>query len=551
MQRQVLYTSIHVLPLGLLKCVIPWFSAHLSEEESQSILHFLTLKDSFPKKIFPRLLLQWLPFGYSDKTSVGSSWKQLFAMLCFFKRNKSSTFFMLPAAGDMYKTPYSSRMLFSGNLRSRHLHMDDPFTMDRKPIDLLFFFHKAMKVDLDYLVSGSARLASDSSFLMEFQQRFHLIKLFYQIHSNAEDEIAFPAPEAKGKLQKITHSFSIDHELETKHFDKVSLILNEMSELNMLVSTMKYERLCLSLQEICRSMHKILSEHFKQEETELWCLFRGCFTIEEQEKIIGCMLGRISGETLKDMIPWLMDSLTSDEQHDAMSLWLQATRGTMFVDWLNEWYNGHIIKEEAREANNIKYEHLKHIEKMMCMKCLMIQPIGANCSNASCKSSIGSYFCKICKLFDDERSIYHCPYCNLCRVGEGLGIDYFHCMKCNACLSCSLKEHVCRENWLEVDCPICCEYIFTSRTVIKPLPCGHLMHSACFQEYTRSNYTCPVCSKSLGDMKSYFKMLDELLAEEKMPDEYSNKTQVILCNDCGRKGYRKCTSCGSYNSKLL
>ncbi|WZZ68298.1 hypothetical protein YC2023_079668 [Brassica napus] len=551
MQRQVLYTSIHVLPLGLLKCVIPWFSAHLSEEESQSILHFLTLKDSFPKKIFPRLLLQWLPFGYSDKTSVGSSWKQLFAMLCFFKRNKSSTFFMLPAAGDMYETPYSSRMLFSGNLRSRHLHMDDPFTMDRKPIDLLFFFHKAMKVDLDYLVSGSARLASDSSFLMEFQQRFHLIKLFYQIHSNAEDEIAFPAPEAKGKLQKITHSFSIDHELETKHFDKVSLILNEMSELNMLVSTMKYERLCLSLQEICRSMHKILSEHFKQEETELWCLFRGCFTIEEQEKIIGCMLGRISGETLKDMIPWLMDSLTSDEQHDAMSLWLQATRGTMFVDWLNEWYNGHIIKEEAREANNIKYEHLKHIEKMMCMKCLMIQPIGANCSNASCKSSIGSYFCKICKLFDDERSIYHCPYCNLCRVGEGLGIDYFHCMKCNACLSCSLKEHVCRENWLEVDCPICCEYIFTSRTVIKPLPCGHLMHSACFQEYTRSNYTCPVCSKSLGDMKSYFKMLDELLAEEKMPDEYSNKTQVILCNDCGRKGYRKCTSCGSYNSKLL
>jgi ribosomal protein L37E len=53
-------------------------------------------------------------------------------------------------------------------------------------------------------------------------------------------------------------------------------------------------------------------------------------------------------------------------------------------------------------------------------------------------------------------------------------------------------------------------------------------------------------------------MLDALLAEEKMPDEYSNKTQVILCNDCGRKGnapyhwlYHKCTTCGSYNSRLL
>ncbi|CAH8355874.1 unnamed protein product [Eruca vesicaria subsp. sativa] len=820
MQRQLLYTSIHVLPLGLLKCVILWFSAHLSEEESQSILHFLTLEDSSPKKSFPRLLLQWLRFGYSGKTSVESFWKQLSVMfkvrcfckkeasgslshlcegteadlfVCSEKRNKSSTCFLLPAAGDMYQTPYSSRMnqqmLFSGKLKPPPppLHLPEFFgeknvddLMDVKPIDLLFFFHKAMKADLDYLVSGSARLATDFRFLGEFQQRFHLIKFLYQIHSDAEDEIAFPALEAKGKLQNISHSFSIDHELEIKHFDKVSFILNEMSELNMLVSSikfsavdhyrkMKYERLCLSLQEICKSMHKILSEHFQHEETELWGLFRDCFANEEQEKIIGCMLGRISGEILQDMIPWLMDSLKSDEQHVVMSLWRQATRKTMFVQWLIEWYNGHVIEEEAGEANNDpfgdsdpleiiwkylfegasdgdkgsigsklsetdmevdeplgkaapdnkegedeelpdtkkicrgadkkedkeqtdcnchinpaqtftmsqkanqfgqskKYEHLltmsqeemaamirkiscdssldaqkksylkqnllmsrwiisqriftqepailasstetiqgqhpsyrdpqssvfgcKHykrnckllapccnqlftcirchdeetdhsvdrklIKKMMCMKCLLIQPIGANCSNTLCKSSMAKYFCNICKLYDDERKIYHCPYCNLCRVGKGLGIDYFHCMKCNACMSRSLKEHVCREKCLEDNCPICHEYIFTSSSPVKALPCGHLMHSKCFKDYTCLHYTCPVCSKSLGDMQVYFRMLDALLAEEKMPDEYSNKTQVILCNDCGRKGespyhwlYHKCTSCGSYNSRLL
>ena len=35
-----------------------------------------------------------------------------------------------------------------------------------------------------------------------------------------------------------------------------------------------------------------------------------------------------------------------------------------------------------------------------------------------------SYFCPICKLFDDspDAKIYHCPYCNLCRKGRGLGI---------------------------------------------------------------------------------------------------------------------------------
>lgn len=83
------------------------------------------------------------------------------------------------------------------------------------------------------------------------------------------------------------------------------------------------------------------------------------------------------------------------------------------------------------------------------------------------------------KLFN--REIYHCPYCNLCRLGKGLGIDYFHCMNCNACMSRSLRAHICREKCFEDNCPICHEYIFTSSSPVKALPCGHLMHSTCFQ----------------------------------------------------------------------
>jgi DNA-directed RNA polymerase subunit RPC12/RpoP len=33
---------------------------------------------------------------------------------------------------------------------------------------------------------------------------------------------------------------------------------------------------------------------------------------------------------------------------------------------------------------------------------------------------LAAYFCNICRLFDDdsEKDIYHCPYCNVCRIGE-------------------------------------------------------------------------------------------------------------------------------------
>ena len=54
----------------------------------------------------------------------------------------------------------------------------------------------------------------------------------------------------------------------------------------------------------------------------------------------------------------------------------------------------------------------------------------------------------------------------------------------------------------------------SSRTPRKCLPCGHFMHTSCFQAYTKHYYTCPLCRKSLGDFSAYFRMLDAILAEE-------------------------------------
>ncbi|KAK9925901.1 hypothetical protein M0R45_023163 [Rubus argutus] len=647
-----------------------------------------------------------------------------------------------------------------------------------KPIDLIFFFHKAVKKDLEYLVLGSAELAENVASLTDFCRRFNLIQFLHQIHSEAEDEVAFPALEAKGKCQNISQSYTLDHKLEVELFHKISLILDEMSKLHFSVSivdsntmdqmTPKHYQLCMRLHGMCKSMYKLLTEHIHREEVELWPLFKECFSIEEQERIVGCILGRTEAKILQDMIPWLMESLTPEEQHAMISLWRQVTRNTMFDEWLREWWEGYdagVVEESSlpppktadpleivstylcgsdeqegnvcnrginfpekdspdtntkplrisevdlklRDADSDqcnfnptqstspaegkmkRYEDVenaidhindpgqlfqanqkskyckclltlsqeeleaaiwkisrdpsldlqkksymmqnlltsrwtvrkhtqltaasngkefpgqhpsyqdpfgqtfgcqhykrncklvaaccnqlytcirchdamadhtidrKSITEMMCMKCLKIQPVRPTCSTASCSDlSMARYFCKICKIFDDERIIYHCPYCNLCRLGKGLGIDYFHCMTCNACMSRSLLKHSCREKCFMDNCPICNEDMFTSNSPVKALPCGHLMHSTCFEAYTCINYTCPICGKSLGDMQVYFKMLDAFLAEEKLPNEYSGRTQVILCNDCENKGtasfhwlYHKCPACGSYNTRLL
>ncbi|XP_004242165.1 zinc finger protein BRUTUS-like At1g74770 isoform X1 [Solanum lycopersicum] len=815
LQLWLLYISLHMLPLGLLKCMIIWFSAHLSENESKMMLNNIKLGSSVVSKSFSTLLYEWVRMGYSGKISVEkfrkdleemfSSGTYLFEKWC--KNSGSSSSHSEIHSPDRpyhpstldnigkHDTPYSNginlRIFFSDSLNGLFCHPETAVDgmrlsrLDVKPIDFFHFFHKALKKDLQYALSLSVKLAEDVGLLAEFERHFHHVRFLYQLHSKSEDEIAFPALESKGQLRNVSHSYGIDHKLEVEQFDRISIVLNEITSLQGCVdmidsNKLKYKKLCLNLHDTCISMHKTLTDHIYREEVELWPLFKEHFSVEEQEKIIGDMLGRTKAEILREMIPWLMASLTPEEEHGIMSIWRKVTKNTKFFEWLGEWWEGikrdesvnaekgsklslalavdplevvstylprddfwsssvchekgenflstesadcdldqsgsfaadksqkakgnknvdrstditqhstevdkkicndtidiadkkeitcQDIKlyEQSRQKNH-KEHHLiltqdklvdairrvsrdfsldsekkshlmqsllmsqwiltqekfhsevatakdkekitgqcpsfrdktesvfgckhykrnckllapccnelfpcirchdeisdhfldrKSITQMMCMKCLKIQPICPSCLTLTCNNfSMAKYYCRICIVFDDDRQIYHCPFCNLCRVGEGLGVGVFHCMTCNACmLSKSLSIHTCRENCLEDNCPICREDIFTSATPVKQLPCGHLMHSTCFQDYTFTHYTCPICSKTIGDMKVLFELLDAFLSEEKIPEEYAGQIQVILCNDCQKRGtasfhwhYHKCPYCGSYNTRLI
>ncbi|CAN1179899.1 Zinc finger protein BRUTUS-like At1g18910 [Linum perenne] len=636
--------------------------------------------------------------------------------------------------------------------------MDEPI-----PLDFMLFFNKALKKDLENLVFYSAELAEKSGFLKEFCQRFNLLRHQYKLHRDAEDEWIFPLLEAGRKSENISHFYTIDHKLEYKDFQKISIILEEMSGLQMPVPIgthkqawriVRYSYLYQKLHCRCKYIQNLLYDHIHHQENVLWPVIKQCMTIEEQEKVVASILGRTGAKTLQVMIPWLAASLKPEEHIAVMSLYHKVTKHTNFSDWLGEWWevcdkatisedlssscdtnsleiisrylssesshdkkddifsnrsinfpqencNGAntvvysdskddakiaVVDEEenCNGANTVVYSDSKDAKKISavdeeeneCLDCIKALTLGdektcndvaditdekanadqpfqetLNSMNHGHLSSIAQvdlevairricqdsslepekksriiqhlltsrwliqkqiyhtdefpatnqkvlqgqhpsyqdpikltlgckHYKRNCKLLAEccnqlytcvrchdesadhsaDREIYHCPFCNICRVGKGLGIDYFHCMKCNACMSEAVTStHICREKCFEDNCPICYDSIFTSSTPVKALPCGHLMHTSCFQDYTSNHYICPLCSKSIGDMKVYFKMLDSLLAEERRtPDEYADQTQDILCNDCEKKGsarfhqlYHKCSDCGSYNTRLL
>ena len=204
-----------------------------------------------------------------------------------------------------------------------------------------------------------------------------------------------------------------------------------------------------------------------------------------------------------------------------------------------------------------------NVTEVLCMPCGALQPAGEKCRNPKCEFSdqpFAKYFCKICNLYDDnpDKNIYHCPFCNVCRAGKGLGIDFRHCMRCNACVPLS-EDHQCIPQRLQGNCPICHESVFQSTQPLRGLKCGHVMHLSCFLQYRRGNaYTCPLCKKSAEDMSEYFALLDAAVRMQPMPAAYAEVMSNIYCQDCCKSGpvsYHfvgcKCAHCGSYNTREL
>lgn len=241
-----------------------------------------------------------------------------------------------------------------------------------RPIDTIFKFHIAIRKDLEYLDIESGKLGNcDETFLRQFIGRFRLLWGLYRAHSNAEDDIVFPALESKEALHNVSHSYTLDHKQEERLFEDISCVLSELSQLherlheNPVIEEsndvdvlaingsdckQKYKELATKLQGMCKSIKVSLDQHIFREELELWPLFGKHFTVQEQDKIVGRIIGTTGAEVLQSMLPWVTAALTLDEQSKMMDTWKQATKNTMFNEWLNECLKGTSLSSSEAQA---------------------------------------------------------------------------------------------------------------------------------------------------------------------------------------------------------
>lgn len=217
----------------------------------------------------------------------------------------------------------------------------------------------------------------------------------------------------------------------------------------------------------------------------------------------------------------------------------------------DRWYTCRFCHDEAEDHSLNRRE----TKNMLCMLCGCAQPASEEC--AQCGERGAWYYCSVCKLWDDDskKSIYHCNDCGICRVGQGLGKDFYHCkvsclwseshdlrllnllqQTCCVCLSISIWDtHRCIERSTDCDCPICGEYMFTSPQTVVFMRCGHSIHQRCYYEHMNSSYRCPICSRSIVNMEMQFRHLERAIDSQPMPPQFEDTKAFVYCNDCSAK----------------
>ncbi|XP_021896127.1 LOW QUALITY PROTEIN: zinc finger protein BRUTUS-like [Carica papaya] len=608
-QASLVWQFLCSIPVNMMTEFLPWLSSSISPDERQDMRKCLC--KIIPKeKLLQQVIFTWLEGVKASH--VCKSCEDNCETHC-----QSSGANALVCQTKEFCACESSR---TGKRKYVELTSDLTNSILSCPINEILLWHNAIKMELNDIAEAARKIqySGDFSDLSAFNKRLQFIAEVCIFHSIAEDKVIFPAVDAElsfaqehaeeelrfDKLRCLIESIqntgvnSSSTEFYSKLCSHADQIMDSIQkhfhneEVQVLPLARKhfspkrqrellYQSLCVMPLKLIECVLPWLVGSLSEEEAKsflrnmclaapasdlaLVTLFSGWACKGRSRNV--CLSSNVIGCCSADD-----DWKQRDSNHRAAT-WL--TCSPSFRDPEKQVFGCEHYKRNCKlraaccgKLYTCRFCHdkvsdhsmdRKATAEMMCMQCLKIQPVGPVCTTPSCNGlSMAKYYCSICKFFDDERIVYHCPFCNLCRLGKGLGVDFFHCMKCNCCLAMKLVDHKCREKGLETNCPICCDFLFTSSASVRALPCGHFMHSACFQAYTCSHYICPICSKSLGDMAVYFGMLDALLASEDLPEEYRDRCQDILCNDCDKKGtarfhwlYHKCGFCGSYNTRVI
>ena len=137
--------------------------------------------------------------------------------------------------------------------------------------------------------------------------------------------------------------------------------------------------------------------------------------------------------------------------------------------------------------------------------------------------------------------------------------NFKHCHACGMCIDKNLyASHNCNEGKYKSNCPVCQEFMFSSRSASHEMPCGHAIHWDCFRQLAAHDSRCPVCKKTAETherMLPTWNAMAQSIAMQPVPPELARVVNID-CNDCEQSCDAQawhflgiqCVHCQSFNT---
>jgi zinc finger-like protein len=394
-QRHMVWRLLRAMPLRLLERVMPWVAGKLREDDVREWLDNIARAAPAADGALVELLTQWALRGAAAPADTGPVCSQLGNAALRRGSDDPAAYGnqtcgpLAAAAAAAAATEAAVAVAAAAAPRLKRIRTDGAPRASAaapagppgaaaasasasafaaggaaNPIDHIFQFHKALRRELRELEASSVALqaAADDAPCWEaggeldasvrgLRARFEFLRGIYRAHSHAEDDIVFPALEAKEALHNVSHAYTLDHQQEEQLLQGVGDVVEALAALagggGRGLGALR--ALAGRLARLTSAVRASLETHVRAEEAELWPLFAEHFSAEEQEHLVGVIIGRTGAEVLHTMLSWVRGSLTEDESQAMMLSLKSASKSTAFEAWLGSALGGS-GKEEGGAA---------------------------------------------------------------------------------------------------------------------------------------------------------------------------------------------------------
>ena len=386
------------------------------------------------------------------------------------------------------------------------------------PLIEILSIHRAMRLEMQAVCDAVHGAKNDTKQLSDAARRFERYAVVFRAHSSAEDDLLLPAlelREAQTRGIETTPEHDAAHDVETQKLEAAEQAFTKL--LAAKPNSADFKRKLASLKLELDGFREFMADHMLEEEEEMLPRLRRAFAHDELLQLTGAVLGRRGADDTVATLEVVVPNLEPLQARHVLAT-MSAVGGGKFRAWLASLasVSGAQKGGSARGACSSSGGP--------CAYCVAKRPPPPPKKRGKRKrrkkdddgdSTISS---------NDETGdvkiegpSYHCPYCDACKPGQGLGIDAFHCMKCHQCIrapkgrACSRDPpfvHVCPADAnpapYEVSpktvgdeparkvseaCARCGRCVFASLELLDALPCGHVVHARCLQ----GNTACRQC----------------------------------------------------------